>query len=168
MRQAARQLVDAGDGFALGKTHLILDRDTTYGDAFRQTLSSAGVKIVLCPPRVPQCNAYAERFVRSIKEECLNRLVFLSEEHLRTTISIFIDHYRLRRNHQGIENQLVEPPEFLPKLGRIQCQKQLGGILNHSLSGGGVTHESSRSAEFLGSTGLPADFDLGKRAGVRA
>jgi transposase InsO family protein len=83
MRQAARQLVDAGDGFALGKTHLILERDTKYGDAFRQTLSSAGVKIVLCPPRVPQCNGYAERFVRSIKEECLNRLVLLSEEHLR-------------------------------------------------------------------------------------
>jgi putative transposase len=88
------------------------------------------VKIVLCPPRVPQCNAYSERFVRSIKEECLNRLVFLSEEHLRTTISIFIGHYRHRRNHQGIENKLIEPPEFLPKVGRIRCHKQLGGLLN--------------------------------------
>jgi putative transposase len=78
------------------------------------------MKIVLCPPRVPQCNAYAERFVRSIKEECLNRLVFLSEEHLRTTISVFIGYYRQRRNHQGIENQLIEPPEFLPKVGRIR------------------------------------------------
>jgi hypothetical protein len=57
MRQAARQLVDAGDGFALGKTHLILDRDTKYSDAFRQTLSSAGVKIVLCPPRVRNVTA---------------------------------------------------------------------------------------------------------------
>jgi len=131
MRQAARQLVDAGDGFALGKTHLIIDNDTKCGDAFRQTLSSAGVKIVLCPPCVPQCNAYAQRFVRSIKEKCLNRPVFLSEEHLRTTISIFIGHYRHRRNHQGIENQLIEPPEFLPKLGRIRCQKQLGGMLNY-------------------------------------
>jgi putative transposase len=131
IRRAARQLVDAVDGFALGKTHLIIDRDTKYGDAFRETLSSAGVKIVLCPPRVPQCNAYAERFVRSIKEECLNRLVFLSEEHLRTTISVFIGHYRQRRNHQGMENRLIEPLEFLPKVGRIRCQKQLGGMLNY-------------------------------------
>jgi hypothetical protein len=61
----------------------------------------------------------------------LNRLVILSEEHLRTTISVFIGYYRQRRNHQGIENQLIEPPEFLPKVGRIRCQKQLGGTLNY-------------------------------------
>src|SRR5882762_272871 len=100
MQQAARQLIDAVDGFALAKTHLIIDRDAKYWDAFRQALQSAGTKIVLCPPRVPQCNAYAERFVRSIKEECLSRLVFLSEAHLRTTISCFADYYRHRRNHQ--------------------------------------------------------------------
>lgn len=131
MRQAARQLVDAVDGFALGKTHLIIDRDTKYCEGFQQILESAGVKIVLCPPRVPQCNAYAERFVRSIKQECLSRLVFLSEKHLRTTLSIFIGHYRHRRNHQGIENKLIQPPELLPKEGRIRCQKELGGMLNY-------------------------------------
>jgi putative transposase len=131
MTQAARQLVDAMDGFALGKTHLIIDRDTKYCDTFRQALESAGVKIVLCPPRVPQCNAYAERFVRSIKEECLTRLIFLSEQQLWTTISIFASYYRHRRNHQGIKNKLIEPPESLPKEGRIRCQKQLGGMLNY-------------------------------------
>ena len=131
MKQVARQLVDSVDGFALGKTHLIIDRDTKYCDAFRQTLQSAGVKIVLCPPRVPQCNAYAERFVRSIKEECLSRLIFFGEDHLRTTLSIFSAYYRQRRNHQGIDNKLIEPPESLPKVGRIQCQKQLGGMLNY-------------------------------------
>jgi transposase InsO family protein len=131
MCQAARQLVDALDGLALGKTHLIIDRDTKYCDAFQGTLQSAGVQIVLCPPRVPQCNAYAERFVRSIKEERLNRLVFLSEAHLRATLSIFLGHYRQQRNHQGIENKLIEPPEFLPKVGHIRCQKQLGGMLNY-------------------------------------
>jgi transposase InsO family protein len=131
MTQVARQLVDAVDGFALGKTHLIIDRDSKYSDAFRETLSSAGVKIVLCSPRVPQCNAYAERFVRSIKEECLNRLVFLSEKHLRTTLSLYSGHYRRQRNHQGIENKLIEPPQFLPKTGPVRCQKQLGGMLNY-------------------------------------
>jgi len=131
MRQVARQLVDAADGFALRKTHLIIDRDTKYAEGFRELLESAGLKIVLCPPRVPQCNAYAERFVRSIKEECLSRLVFFSEGHLRKTISIFIGHYRHRRNHQGIENKLIEPQVSLPKVGRIRCQKKLGGMLNY-------------------------------------
>jgi putative transposase len=131
MKQMARQLVDVADGFALGKTHLILDRDTKYCDGFRQILESAGVKIVLCPPRVPQCNAYAERFVRSIKQECLSRFIFLSERHLRTTLSSFEDHYRHCRNHQGIENKLIEPPECLPTVGRIRCRKDLGGMLNY-------------------------------------
>ena len=114
------------DGFALGKTLLIIDHDPKYGGGFRQILESAGVKIVLCSTRVPQCNAYAERFVRSILEECLSRLVFFSEKHLRSTIPISVDHYRRRRNHQRIENKLVEPPEFFPKLGRISCQTTEG------------------------------------------
>ena len=131
MQQVARQLVDSVQGFALGKTHLIIDRDTKYGDGFRHTLESAGVNIVLCPPRVPQCNAYTERFVRSIKEECLSRLIFLSEHHLRTTIATFADYYRHRRNHQGIENKLIEPPPSFPEAGRIRCRNELGGMLNY-------------------------------------
>ena len=134
MNAAARQLVDTVDGFALGKTHLIIDRDTKYGEGFRQILAPAGVKIVLCPPRVPQCNAFSERFVRSIKEECLSRLIFLSEQHLRATLSIFAKYYQHRRNHQGIENKLIEPlepPERLPTVGRIRCQQELGGMLNY-------------------------------------
>jgi putative transposase len=119
------------DGFALGKTHLIIDRDTKYCEGFRQVLESAGVKIVLCPPRLPQCNAYAERFVRSIKQECLSRLIFLSERNLRTTLSTFVEYYRLRRNHQGIENKLIEPPDNLPTVGRIRCCQELGGMLNY-------------------------------------
>jgi transposase InsO family protein len=131
MKAAARQLVDAVDGFALGKTHLIIDRDTKYCDGFREILKSAGVKIVPCPPRVPECNAFAERFVHSIKQGCLSRLIFLGEQHLRTTIAIFADYYRTRRNHRGIENKLIEPPNSLPKIGRIRCRKDLGGMLNY-------------------------------------
>jgi hypothetical protein len=59
------------------------------------------------------------------------RLIFLSEEHLRSTIALYAEHYRHRRNHQGIENKLIQPPEFHPKVGRIRCQKQLGGMLNY-------------------------------------
>src|SRR5713226_1106935 len=131
MRQVARQLVDAADGFALRKTHLIIDRDTKYAESFRELLESAGVKIVLCPPRVPQCNAHAERFVRSIKTECLSRLICLGEAHLRTAASTYVDYYNQARNHQGIENKLIEPQVSLPKVGRIRCQKKLGGMLNY-------------------------------------
>jgi hypothetical protein len=67
MKQAARQLVDAVDGFALGKTHLIIDRDTKYGDSFPEILESTGVKIVLCPPRVPQCNAVPKDSIVQLK-----------------------------------------------------------------------------------------------------
>ena len=130
MKQVARQLTDAIDGFAQGKTHLIIDRDTKYCLGFRQILESSGVQIVLCPARVPQCNAIAERFVRSVKDECLDRLIFLGEEHLRAALSSYETHYNRHRNHQGMENQLLMP-QVLPVAGRIRCQKQLGGLLNY-------------------------------------
>ena len=61
----------------------------------------------------------------------MSRLIFLSQEHLRTTLLTFADYYRHRRNHQGIENKLIEPPRFLPEVGHIQCRKELGGMLNY-------------------------------------
>jgi hypothetical protein len=130
MKQVARQLTDGIDGFACGKTHLILDRDTNYCFGFRQILESAGIQIVLCPPRVPQCNAIAERFVRSIKHECLDRLIFFGEGHLRSVASAYVAHYNRHRNHQGMENRLLTP-QVLPSEGRIRCQKELGGLLNY-------------------------------------
>ena len=83
------------------------------------------------PPRVQQCNAFAELFVRSIKDECLCRLLFLREQHLRTTLAIFKKYYRHRRNHQSIASQLITPLERLPAVGRIRCQQELGGRLNY-------------------------------------
>ena len=79
MQVARRQLVDAVDGIAVGKTHLTIDRDTKSGEGFRQILASAGVKIVLCSPQVLPCNAIAERFVPFLKEASLSRLILLSE-----------------------------------------------------------------------------------------
>ena len=130
MKQVARQLTDGLDGFARGKTHLIIDRDTKYCQTFRQILEDSGVKIMLCAPRVPQCNAFAERFVRSIKEECLNRLIFFSRKHLELTIRCYADFYNRQRNHQGLENKLLTP-QFLPTEGEIACEKRLGGMLNY-------------------------------------
>lgn len=59
------------------------------------------------PPRSPNLNAYAERFVRSIKEECLDRVVILGENHLRLLVREYVEHYHLERNHQGLDNRLL-------------------------------------------------------------
>ena len=130
MEQVARQLTDGMDGFARGKTQLIIDRDTKYCEGFRQILEAAGIPIVLCRTTRSSCNATAERFVRSIKTECLRRLLFLGEQHLRSAVSSFVEHYNGFRNHQGLQNKLLTP-QFLPVEGAIGCQKRLGGLLKY-------------------------------------
>ncbi len=89
-----------------------------------------GIEIVLCPPRAPRCNAFAERFVKSIKYECLNQLIFLSPRHLAVTIRSYVEYYNERRNHQGVENKLLTPREFAEE-GAIECQSDLGGMFNY-------------------------------------
>jgi hypothetical protein len=107
MEQMARNLVDAIDGFLLGKRYLLLDRDPLYTQAFRRILDQAGVKTVRLPAHSPNLNAFAERFVLSIKSECLERLVPLGESHLRLAIAEYMRHYHLERNHQGLANALI-------------------------------------------------------------
>ncbi len=107
--QIARNLTDAVDGFFLGKRYLIHDRDPLYTTEFLNMLADIGVKSVKLPPRSPNLNAYAERFVRTIKESCLERMIFFGEASLRTALSEFLSHYHLERNHQGLENRLLTP-----------------------------------------------------------
>ncbi|MHB8744854.1 MAG: integrase core domain-containing protein, partial [Sulfuricaulis sp.] len=80
---------------------LILDRDTKYSIALRRLLQDDGIEIIRLPPRSPNLNAYAERFVRSIKEECLNRMIFLGEASLKHAVNEYMTHYHAERNHQG-------------------------------------------------------------------
>ena len=89
------------------------------------------MKCLKLPAHSPNLNAHAERFVLSIKSECLSRLVPLGERHLRRAVSEFVEHYHLERNHQGLENKLltqVAPPanDNLP----IERRERLGGLLN--------------------------------------
>ncbi len=80
----------------------------------------------------PLLNAHAERFVRSIRQECLNRTIPLGERHLRKLVYEYVAHYNAERNHQGLGNRLIEePPGGLPRDGPIQCRKRLGGMLNY-------------------------------------
>jgi putative transposase len=132
MSQIARNLTDSVDGLLLGKRYLIHDRDPLFTDEFLRTLKDAGVESVKLPPRSPNLNAYAERFVRSIKESCLERLILFGESSLRTAVQNFVAHYHSERNHQSLGNRLILPePTHLNSAGVVQCRERLGGTLNY-------------------------------------
>ena len=95
-------------------------------------IADAGVESVKLPSRSPNLNAYAERFVRRIKESCLERLILFGEDSLRTAIANFVAHYHSERNHQGLENQLISPEAgHLASAGEVQRRQRLGGMLNY-------------------------------------
>jgi len=120
------------DGFLLGKTHLILDRDPVFTDQFRRLLKDAGVEVVRLPPKSPNLNAFAERFVGSIRRESLDNLVTLGERHLREVVTEFAAHYHLERNHQGINNQLIVPRALAANSnGDVRRSDRLGGMLSY-------------------------------------
>jgi transposase InsO family protein len=132
MSQIARNLTDSENGILIGKRYLIHDRDPLFTAEFLSTITDSGVEWVKLPPRSPNLNAYAERFVRSIKESCLNRMIFFGEESLRTAIQNFVIHYHSERNHQGLGHQLISPEAgHLGSAGAIQRRQRLGGMLNY-------------------------------------
>jgi putative transposase len=131
MHQVARTLTAADDGGLIRHRLLICDRDSKWSAPVRQLLHEAGIRVVQTPFQAPNANAYAERFVRSIRHECLDRVIPLGERHLRRTMAEFLEHYHRERNHQGLENALIEdrrPPEAG---GAIRRRPRLGGLLNY-------------------------------------
>jgi transposase InsO family protein len=131
MMQVARNLTDQFSGFLMGKSHLILDRDTKYTAQFRRLIAEARTAVIRLPPRSPNLNAYAERFVRSIKEECLDRMILVGQVSLRRAVAEFVVHYHGERNHQGLGNQLIEPGQQSLVAGASVCRRQrLGGLLS--------------------------------------
>lgn len=93
MAQVARNLTDTVDGFLLPHRILLCDRDKEFTEQFGKILNDSGVDIALTPRRAPNGNAYAERFVRSIKEECLRRMIMFGERSLHRTIREYVEHY---------------------------------------------------------------------------
>src|SRR5262247_659151 len=87
----------------------IVDRDPLYTAAFRDVLRDSSVKPLLLPARSPNLNAFAERFVGSVKSECFDRIVPLGEKHLRAAVCSFMDHYHEERPHQGLGNERIAP-----------------------------------------------------------
>ena len=89
------------------------------------------MKPVRCPARAPNWNAFAERFVRSIKEECLDRMILFGEASLRRALREYVVHYDSERNHQGVGNRLLLPLATVSSTGEtINCHERLGGMLN--------------------------------------
>jgi len=132
MSQISRNLTDVHDGCLRRKRYLIHDRDPLFTVNFQETLAAAGVDVVRLPPRSPNLNAYAERFVRTIKESCLDRTILIGEASLRRAVAEFTDHYHRERNHQGLGNQLIEPlPAHSDADRRILTRERLGGLLKY-------------------------------------
>jgi transposase InsO family protein len=132
MLQIARNLTDAIDGFLRSKRYLIHDRDPLYTREFLSIIAASGIEAVKLPPRSPNLNAYAERFVRSIKESCLDQMIFFGEDALRNTIREFMRHYHIERNHQGLENRLIVPPKMIDTgTAIVKKRERLGGLLNY-------------------------------------
>jgi len=87
--------------------------------------------VVLIPERAPNANAYAERFVRSINEECLDRLIPLGEQHFRRVVAEYVEHYHGERNHQSLGNRLITGSPVIDQAGRVRRCPRLGGLLNY-------------------------------------
>ena len=125
-------MTDAVDGFLRRTRHLIHDRDPLFSGAFGEILEGSGVQPIKLPPRSPNLNAYAERFVRSIKDECLSRVVLLGEGHLHRVVHEYVEHYHRERNHQGLDNQLLErAPPLANTDAAVLRRERIGGLLNY-------------------------------------
>ena len=135
MKQIARNLTDPVEGFLRRARYTIHDRDPLFTNVFAATLKGRGVTCVKIPAQSPTCNAHAERFVKTIKYECLNHLIFFGERHLRYVAKEFMAHYLGERLHQGLAGQLIKKASGSPNdsraNGKVVCRTRLGGMLNY-------------------------------------
>lgn len=143
MRQVTREMINAEDGFLRDATHLLVDRDTKFLPLREYLKSHSNTQPVVLPPRSPNLNAHIERFMRSLKSECLSRMIFFGEASLRRALREYTAHYHAERNHQGIGNRIIQPgpevratdPETPDHLGatpsEVHCRERLGGMLRY-------------------------------------
>jgi putative transposase len=133
MMQVARHVTMEEWGCLRSGQYLIHDRDTKFCAAFKQMLDDAGINRVPLPPRCPQLNGFAERFVRSIKEEALSRFILFGESALRHVLNEYMAHDHEERPHQGKGNVILFPSAHTDQqpAGPIQCQERLGGLLKY-------------------------------------
>jgi putative transposase len=134
MEQVARNATMEHTGYLNRCRYLLHDRDNKFCREFRETLAAGGVKCMPLPARSPNLNAHAERWVRSIKEECLSQLILFGENSLRRVVSDFLEHFHQERNHQGMGNVLLFPVPATcagAPSNAIRCRERLGGLLKY-------------------------------------
>ena len=126
VKQQAPELTNFQDGFLNEHRYLIMDRDTKFCQSFRSILKQSDVEPVILPARSPNLNAHLERFFGSFKS------VFFGESSLRNAVREYLKHYHAERNHQGVDNELIEPQQDEPNVvGQIECRERLGGMLRY-------------------------------------
>jgi len=133
MEQQARNLTMEEWGWLRGCRYLLHDRDTKFCESFRELIESGSVNPIRLPARSPNLNSYAERWVRSVKEECLAKLILFGESSLRRALEQYLLHYHEERNHQGKGNRILFPfqTKARRKEGAVQCRERLGGLLRY-------------------------------------
>jgi transposase InsO family protein len=132
MQQIARNVTDVEDNFLNGKRYVLMDRDGKLSPAFQEILKAEGTEPVLLPAKSPNLNAQLERIHRSIKEECLDRMIFFGEVMLRNAVLQFIAHYHQERNHQGLDNRILMPGAEVGQVaGKFEFRERLGGLLRY-------------------------------------
>jgi transposase InsO family protein len=131
INQIGRRVTDAVDGILNDKRYLIHHRGPLFTAEFARILASVGVTVAKLPPQSPNLNAFAEKFVRSIKMSCLDRLILFGTNTLNSAIREFVAHYHLERGYQGLGNRLIKPtlPDFEVSGSIIRLQR-IDGRLN--------------------------------------
>ena len=134
MKQIARNVTMDDWGFLNNCRYLIHDRDTKYCQSFRDIIESGDIKTLPLPARSPNLNAFAERWVKSVKNDCLSKLILFGEASLRRALREYLVHYHAERNHQGKDNVLLFPTAMkaIKRVdGSIGCKERLGGLLKY-------------------------------------
>ena len=132
MKQIARNVTMEGCGALRDCRYLLHDSDAKYTQSFRTIIASGRVEPLVLPARSPNLNAYSERWVRSVKEECLSKVILFGERSLRRALSEYVEHFHVERNHQGKGNVLLFPRSAnIRRDGHVQCRARLGGLLRY-------------------------------------
>jgi putative transposase len=110
---------------------LIHDRDSKFAASFDEVFRSEGVNVIHTPMRAPRANAYAERFVRTVRTECLDWLLIVGRRHLEHVLHTYIQHYNCERPHRGLALQPPQAPQpELSPTGQVHCRDRLGGLVH--------------------------------------
>ena len=131
-RELTADLADAGGGF----THLIRDRDSKFTAAFDAIFTACGIEVVSTAPQAPRMNAIGERFVRTARAECTDRMLIVGERHARVVMAEYVKHYNTGRSHQGHGLGLRAPDDpptallFPAPPHEIRRRQLLGGLIN--------------------------------------